>query len=106
MTYETLLFSESGSIGTLTLNRPAMINAMNRKMIEELEDFFRRVEKDPACRVLILTGAGDRGFCAGLDMQEAMSSMLSAPAEDIYRLQARTSRLIYKMRQMAQIAFL
>jgi enoyl-CoA hydratase/carnithine racemase len=102
MTYETLLFEEKGAVGTLTLNRPAVINAMNRKMIEELEDFYRWIERHPACRVLILTGAGDRGFCAGLDMQEALSSMFEASAEDIYKLQSRTSRLIYRMRQIPQ----
>ena len=102
MSYETLIYEEEGALGILTLNRPDQVNAMNRKMIDELELLLYRLGENRSCRVLILTGAGERGFCAGLDMKEAMSSLITSSAEEVYRLQSRTSRLIYSMRLIPQ----
>ena len=51
----------------ITLNRPDRLNAMNADLITELHDALGAIAIDPACRVVLLTGAG-RGFCAGLDL--------------------------------------
>ncbi len=53
----------------LTLNRPAALNALSRALMAQLAATVRRLEADPAVRVLILTGAG-KAFCAGLDLKE------------------------------------
>ena len=53
----------------LTLNRPASLNALSRALMVQLAATVRRLEADPAVRVLILTGAG-KAFCAGLDLKE------------------------------------
>ncbi len=53
----------------LTLNRPAALNALSRALMTQLAAAVRRLEADPAVRVLILTGAG-KAFCAGLDLKE------------------------------------
>jgi enoyl-CoA hydratase len=53
----------------VTLNRPAALNALSGALRSQLADVVRRLEADPAVRVLILTGAG-RAFCAGLDLKE------------------------------------
>ena len=53
----------------LTLNRPASLNALSRALMAQLAAAVRRLEADPAVRVLILTGAG-KAFCAGLDLKE------------------------------------
>ena len=53
----------------LTLNRPASLNALSRALMAQLAATVRRLEADPAVRVLILTGAG-KAFCAGLDLKE------------------------------------
>ncbi|MTD12494.1 enoyl-CoA hydratase/isomerase family protein [Nakamurella sp. YIM 132087] len=53
-----------------TLHRPERLNAMNNTMFREFEVLARRVDAEPATRVLVLTGAG-RGFCAGYDLEDA-----------------------------------
>lgn len=63
---------------TLTLNRPASMNALSRDLREALLDAFRAAERDDAVRVVILTGAGDRAFCAGLDLKELGGEGVSA----------------------------
>jgi enoyl-CoA hydratase len=72
MTFATLLvaFSADG-IGTITMNRPDQLNAMNTQMMTDLRDCFMRfyIEPDRA-RCLILTGSGERGFCSGADLKE------------------------------------
>ncbi|HKX78906.1 MAG TPA: enoyl-CoA hydratase/isomerase family protein [Novosphingobium sp.] len=60
-----LLFELDGSIATLTLNRPHEGNAMDTEMIGDLERAWQRIDADPAIRVAILTGTGERHFCTG-----------------------------------------
>ncbi|MHB8380812.1 MAG: enoyl-CoA hydratase/isomerase family protein [Candidatus Binataceae bacterium] len=68
MEYETLLYETSGEIATITLNRPARMNAYTAEMGTEIADAMLRADADPAARVIIITGAGNRAFCAGADM--------------------------------------
>lgn len=68
MTTVTIDRPEEG-ITVLTLDRPDRLNAMNRQLLDDLEAALRGADKDPTCRVVILTGAG-RAFCAGLDLKE------------------------------------
>lgn len=65
----------------LTLDRPAALNALSRALRSQLADTVRRLEADPAVRVLILTGAG-RAFCAGLDLKELGSGQGSLGVDD------------------------
>ena len=69
MTYETLLFETEGDIGILTYNRPGVVNAINKQMLDELYDFWIERQRDFATRVIIVTGGGEKGFCSGLDMK-------------------------------------
>jgi len=64
---EDLIF-EKGEIALLTINRPTALNALNRKLVENLARVLRDVRHDHAIRVLIVTGAGDRAFVAGADI--------------------------------------
>ena len=70
-------------IGLLTLNRPEAYNAVNGEMLDELESFWRVRLYDLDTRVIIMRGAGDKGFCAGLDMKYTMenASKMSNAAE-------------------------
>lgn len=68
MPYETILYDMRCGVGTITLNRPAVLNAINPQMIEELHDVLAKVGADPSVRVVVLTGAG-RGFCSGADLK-------------------------------------
>jgi enoyl-CoA hydratase len=60
---------DGAGCAVLTLNRPAAMNALSRRLRQALADEIDRLEADPEVRVLILTGAG-RAFCAGLDLKE------------------------------------
>src|ERR1700693_3882323 len=67
MAYETILYDVAAEIATVTLNRPAKLNAYTATMGREIVDAMRRADDDHAVRVIILTGAG-RAFCAGADI--------------------------------------
>lgn len=71
MSYETILLTRDGDVATLTLNRPASLNAITRRMVRELIAAFAEVDQDESVRALILTGAG-KAFCAGFDLKEIM----------------------------------
>lgn len=66
--YRTIRIDSEGAVDWLTLDRPDRLNALNDRMVGELFDYFTRRQKDHACRVIVLRGAG-AGFCAGLDLK-------------------------------------
>jgi enoyl-CoA hydratase/carnithine racemase len=70
MAYDNLLYENKDGIGFITFNRPKVLNALNRKTIEELRDVLLDAREDSAVRVLILTGAGEKSFVAGADIGE------------------------------------
>src|SRR5260370_751112 len=72
MPYETLLFQREEGFVVVTLNRPPA-NAINEKLVTELNDALNAVEHDDAVRAVIITGAGDRIFCGGADLGSAFS---------------------------------
>lgn len=73
MAYEHCLIETKGSILTVTLNRPERRNALHADANHELGAVFDDFENDPALRVAILTGSGDRAFCAGADLRSPMT---------------------------------
>jgi enoyl-CoA hydratase len=70
MAYETLLYEIRHAIGYITINRPEKLNALNRTVMQELLECFQGMQKDNDVRVVILTGAGDKAFAAGADINE------------------------------------
>jgi enoyl-CoA hydratase len=68
MPYEALLYEKKARIGYVTLNRPRILNAQSPEMFEELAEVFGDIKHDPDVGVVILSGAGDRAFCAGADI--------------------------------------
>ena len=70
MSYENILFDKKDGIATITFNRPKVLNALNRKTVEELESALLDVRGDTSVRVVILTGAGEKAFVAGADIGE------------------------------------
>src|SRR5262252_191998 len=70
MVYENLLYEKNNAIARITFNRPKVLNALNRKTVEELRDALTDAKNDAAVRVLILTGAGEKAFVAGADINE------------------------------------
>ena len=67
MAYEQITLAIDGPVATVTLNRPQKLNAWTPIMGAELLDAFRRIDREPAVRVALFTGAGERAFCAGAD---------------------------------------
>lgn len=72
--FETLLYEESGGVAWVTLNRPDVHNAFNAAMQHELRDLWRALRRDDDVRCVVLTGAGDKAFCTGIDRTETMGS--------------------------------
>src|SRR6266446_3980758 len=70
MAYENILFEKKDAIAYVTFNRPKVLNALNRKTVEELRDALLDARDDSSVRVLILTGAGEKSFVAGADIGE------------------------------------
>jgi len=68
MAFETISLEVAEQVATVTLNRPEKLNAWTPVMGAELQEVFSQIDADPDVRVAVLTGAGDRAFCAGADM--------------------------------------
>ncbi|WP_375187266.1 enoyl-CoA hydratase/isomerase family protein [Sphingobium yanoikuyae] len=73
-------------IAILTINRPDQRNALGRDVREGLRDAWQRFETDPALRVAILTGAGDKAFCAGGDLKEMVDTGMTVPPRAMFPL--------------------
>ena len=69
-------------VAWLTIDRPEARNALNQKVREGLFEGVRRFNDDEGASVLVLTGAGDRAFCAGGDLKEIADSGLAGPPRD------------------------
>src|SRR3954452_16011829 len=74
MTGERVLLTYDGDVATLTLNRADKLNAIDPEMLMRLETLVLELDRNNDVRVVIITGAGDRSFCAGADIN-AWSSM-------------------------------
>jgi enoyl-CoA hydratase/carnithine racemase len=69
--YETILYEvDDARVATITLNRPQVLNAFNRTMCHEIRHAWHRVRDDASVHAVVLRAAGDRAFCAGLDVNE------------------------------------
>jgi enoyl-CoA hydratase len=68
MAYEQLLYDLSDGVATVTLNRPEQRNALSAQLLGELLEAIKTVRDDDAVRAVVLTGAGDKAFCAGADL--------------------------------------
>jgi enoyl-CoA hydratase/carnithine racemase len=78
---ENVLYEKNGAIAYVTLNRPKVLNALNRRTWEDLREAFEDAREDSAIRGVILTGAGDKAFIAGADIGE-LSQVTAVEAEE------------------------
>lgn len=70
MNYNNILVEENNPLGTITINRPNKLNALNRETIQELHDAFKALASRKEIKVIILTGSGEKAFAAGADISE------------------------------------
>ncbi|MBB5686701.1 enoyl-CoA hydratase/isomerase family protein [Sphingobium boeckii] len=91
---DAVLFdARDDGIAIITLNQPENRNALGREIREGLFAAWERFERDPALRVAILTGAGEKAFCAGGDLKEMVETGMQVPPRDMFPLPYDTIEL-------------
>ena len=98
MSYDTLLVDIRDGIARVTLNRPDVRNALNQTMLRELDAALGALERDPAARVIVLSGAGDKAFCAGADLKGVGDRGTTLQARESFGGLARILEAIARMR--------
>ena len=88
MAYEAIIYEKREDIAYLTLNRPESLNALNDKLRQEMGEAVQDARDDASVRVVILTGAGERAFSAGLDLRE-LSQRAPMPVTESRRFRGR-----------------
>jgi len=84
MSDAVLFEARPDGIAIITLNRPDARNALGKDIRAGLYAAWERFENDPALRVGILTGAGDKAFCAGGDLKEMTETQMTVPPRDLF----------------------
>jgi enoyl-CoA hydratase/carnithine racemase len=74
MAYQSLLYEVADGAARITINRPDRRNALSWSLVRELRDAFAAAKADPEAHVCVLTGSGERAFCAGADLDEMTGS--------------------------------
>ncbi len=98
MSDEPVLLRTEGRAAYITLNRPRALNALNRAMVARIAEALAGWERDPAVETVVITGAGERGLCAGGDIRSIHAAARSGSDEaaafwrEEYRLNAYTAR--------------
>lgn len=83
MTYETILLDREDGVGIVTLNRPDVLNAMNRKLSAELAEAVKLLDADDGIGCIVITGAGEKAFSAGGDIHEQRADDLKYTSEQL-----------------------
>jgi enoyl-CoA hydratase/carnithine racemase len=81
---EEIGYETEDGVAVITIDRPAQRNAINSGVIAGLREAFQKFDKDADLRVAILTGSGDKAFCAGMDLKEAAAMKLRVPPRDMF----------------------
>jgi enoyl-CoA hydratase/carnithine racemase len=95
MGYEHILADREDGVGIVTLNRPEVLNAMNRKLSEELHHAVKAFEADEAIGCIVITGSGERAFSAGGDIHEQRADDARYSQEELDRM--RNPRASYEI---------
>src|ERR1700730_8237699 len=70
MSFDTLLLDRDGAIAIVTINRPAVLNALNTQTVDELRRVMLDLKRDEGARAIVVTGAGSKSFVAGAARHE------------------------------------
>ena len=95
----TILYETKGAVVRITLNRPEAMNAFDLPTAQELGRRLEEFDRDPALRVAIMTGAGDKAFCAGADLKKMHGGSHAGGIRELWQ-----SELQYRLGQRLQVA--
>src|SRR5438270_9259238 len=98
MEYQTIQWAVEEGVGTLTFNRPEVLNAFNRQMTDEIQDALKQAERDKGVRCLVITGAG-RAFSSGEDLKARVAEGGGNFGDT---LRVRYNPIVQKMRAMGK----
>ncbi|MFQ5990590.1 MAG: enoyl-CoA hydratase/isomerase family protein [Candidatus Methylomirabilales bacterium] len=93
MPYENLIYEVEAGVATITLNRPTRLNAVNMALFRELAQAGTQAEGDPATRVVIITGAGEKAFASGAEITELKGMDPVQALQFIQEVQATVNRI-------------
>ncbi|HVX19559.1 MAG TPA: enoyl-CoA hydratase-related protein [Acidimicrobiales bacterium] len=99
MAYEEVLYETSDGVARITVNRPEKRNSLSWTVMAELSDAFGAAAADPDVRVVVLTGAGDRAFCAGADLGGMAAG---ASYADLHDARGQLPRLFRQMWELGK----
>lgn len=88
-----LIVEKTGAVAEVTINRPKVLNALNGKTLEELDGVFLQLGKESAIKAVILTGAGEKAFIAGADINEISTCDATSGADFSHRGQVVMDRI-------------
>ncbi|MBI2869497.1 MAG: enoyl-CoA hydratase/isomerase family protein [Chloroflexi bacterium] len=74
MEFQAIIYQKEDSIARITLNRPRVLNAYNMRMRDDLFEALGAISDDPEVRAVIISGAGEKAFCAGADLTEFLTA--------------------------------
>jgi enoyl-CoA hydratase len=94
--YRTILYEKENGIGTVCVNRPQALNALNSEVFSELCHVFNEISTDSEVKVVIITGTGDKAFVAGTDITE-MKSRSSLEIRDFAIAARKANEAIYNL---------
>jgi len=94
-------YEEASGVATLTLNRPAVLNALTFEVYAELRDTFRALALRPQVRAVVLTGAG-RGFCSGGDVDQIIAALFEMSSAERLAFTRMTCDVVAAMRRCPQ----
>ena len=92
-------YQQTGSVATITLNRPERLNALTFEVYRELTDLFATLKKDDSVRAVVITGAG-RAFCTGGDVHDIIGELFSRNMEGLLDFTRMTCELIRNIRRL------
>lgn len=81
MEEQAVLYELKGNVAVITINRPGRLNSLGQAVRDGIYDCFERFENDDAAKVAILTAAGEKAFCAGMDLKEAAQTGMKIPGK-------------------------
>ncbi len=96
MVFDNLIVERDGPVAIVTVNRPAVLNALNAGTVEELGQAMTALRDDEAVRAIVLTGAGEKAFVAGADIKE-LATLSPVAARDYAQRGQRVFDLIERM---------